>query len=275
MQTRYSVHPEHLQKMDTKELRENFLVEKIFSKDEINLTYTHNDRLIFGGVMPATKELELSKLEELRSDFFLQRRELGVVNIGDAGIVVVDSVEYTLQNKEAIYVGRGAKEVKFKSLDGGTAKFYINSSPAHHTYPTKLITHEEANRIEMGSEKTMNKRVIYQLIHPDVLETCQLCMGVTDLAVGSGWNTMPCHTHARRMEVYLYFNLPEEQRVFHMHGEPQETRHIVMANEQAVISPSWSIHSGIGTSNYSFIWGMCGENQTYDDMDHVAIKDLK
>lgn len=275
METRYSIHPEHLKQMDTEELREKFLVESIFVLDEIILTYTHDDRLIFGGVMPATKELELSTLDELRSEYFLQRRELGIINIGDTGIVTVDGVEYIVENKEAVYVTMGSREVKFKSADGKQAKFYINSSPAHHRYETKLISYAEAKHIKMGEESTMNKRVIHQLIHPDVIDTCQLGMGVTELAVGSGWNTMPCHTHDRRMEVYLYFDLDESQRVFHMHGQPQETRHIVMANEQAVISPSWSIHSGIGTSNYSFVWGMCGENQQYDDMDHVAIKDLK
>ena len=213
---------------------------------------------------------------ELGVDYFLERRELGVINIGGPGTVILDGEEYDLYYKDGLYAGMGIKEVSFKSDDpANPAKFYLNSAPAHHTYPTLKITMEMANKRPLGSVEGCNKRVINQYIHPEVCQSCQLVMGMTSLEVGSNWNTMPCHTHERRMEVYLYFELGEDDVVFHMMGEPQETRHLVMRNEEAVISPSWSIHSGVGTKNYTFIWGMVGENQTFDDMDDVDMKDIR
>jgi 4-deoxy-L-threo-5-hexosulose-uronate ketol-isomerase len=276
MDTRYANHPEDSKKYDTTELRKHYLEEKIFSEDEINLTYSHVDRIIFGGVMPVKESLSLKAAAELRAEYFLQRREMGVVNVGGLGTVVLDGKEYALDKYEGLYIGMGTKEITFASADNkNPAKFYINCAPATKTYPTVKITRDNALIVNLGSQDNMNKRTIYKLIHPEVCQSCQLSMGVTMLHSGSGWNSMPCHTHERRMEVYFYFDLPEDQRVFHLMGQAQETRHIVVANEQAVISPSWSIHAGIGTSNYTFIWGMCGENQDFDDMDHIKTKDLK
>lgn len=276
METRYANHPNDSKKYDTLELRENYLQEKIFEKDEINLTYSHVDRIIFGGANPVDNKLTLKAGEELRADYFLERREMGVINVGGSGNVILDGKEYKLNKYEGLYIGKGTKDVVFASDDkNNCAKFYINSVPAHKTYPTVKIDRSMAVTAELGDQKNMNKRTIYKFIHPEVCESCQLSMGVTMLKEGSGWNSMPCHTHERRMEVYFYFDLPEDQRVFHLMGQPNETRHIVMANEQAVISPSWSIHAGIGTSNYTFIWGMCGENKDFDDMDNLETKDLK
>ncbi|AWK51788.1 5-dehydro-4-deoxy-D-glucuronate isomerase [Clostridium beijerinckii] len=276
METRYANHPDDSKKYDTEELRKNYLQEKIFEADKISLTYSHVDRIIFGGAMPVEEKLSLKAAEELRADYFLQRREMGAINVGGSGAIILDGKEYKLDKYEGIYIGMGTKEIQFVSSDkNNPAKFYMNSVPAHTTYPTIKIDRSKAISAELGSLETMNKRTIYKFIHPLVCETCQLSMGLTMLNEGSGWNSMPCHTHERRMEVYFYFDLPEDQRVFHLMGQPQETRHIVMANEQAVISPSWSIHSGIGTSNYTFIWGMCGENKDFDDMDDIETKDLR
>jgi len=276
METRYSNHPDDSKKYDTSELRKHYLQEKIFEADEINLTYSHVDRIIFGGAMPVEEKLSLKAAEELRADYFLQRREMGAINVGGLGAIILDGKEYKLDKYEGIYIGMGTKEIEFISFDKNSpAKFYINSVPAHKSYPTVKIDRSTAVTAALGSQENMNKRTIYKFIHPDVCESCQLAMGVTMLTEGSGWNSMPCHTHERRMEVYFYFDLPEDQRVFHLMGQPQETRHIVIGNDQAVISPSWSIHSGIGTSNYTFIWGMCGENKTFDDMDNIETKDLK
>jgi 4-deoxy-L-threo-5-hexosulose-uronate ketol-isomerase len=276
METRYSNHPDDSKKYDTSELRKHYLQEKIFEADEINLTYSHVDRIIFGGAMPVEEKLSLKAAEELRADYFLQRREMGAINVGGSGAIILDGKEYKLDKYEGIYIGLGTKEIEFISFDKNSpAKFYINSVPAHKSYPTVKIDRSTAVTANLGSQENMNKRTIYKFIHPDVCESCQLAMGVTMLTEGSGWNSMPCHTHERRMEVYFYFDLPEDQRVFHLMGQPQETRHIVIGNDQAVISPSWSIHSGIGTSNYTFIWGMCGENKTFDDMDNLETKDLK
>ncbi len=275
-ETRYSNHPDDSKYYDTEELREKYLIEEVFIADEINLVYSHQDRIIAGGVMPIEQDLVLGTAKEIKSDYFLERRELGIINIGGSGKVVLDGTEYNVGHKEGMYVGRGTKEVIFKSDDkNNPAKFYINSAPAHCTYPTVLIDKEKANKRPLGDDKSMNKRVINQFIHPAVCKSCQLTMGMTELCEGSGWNTMPCHTHERRMEVYMYFDLSPENVVFHLMGTGDETRHIVMKNEQAVISPSWSIHSGVGTSNYTFIWGMCGENQDFDDMDWIATGDLK
>ncbi len=269
-------HPEDAKHYTTERMRNDFLIQDLFTPDKVRLVYSHVDRIIVGGVCPAKETLSLEAGHELGVDYFLERRELGVINIGGAGTVILDGEEYDLDYKDGLYAGMGIKEVSFKSKDASNpAKFYLNSAPAHKTYPTLKITMEMANKRPLGSVEECNKRVINQYIHPAVCQSCQLVMGMTSLDVGSNWNTMPCHTHERRMEVYLYFELGEDDVVFHMMGEPQETRHIVMRNEEAVISPSWSIHSGVATKNYTFIWGMVGENQTFDDMDNVAMKDLR
>lgn len=262
--------------MDTAALRNAFLIENIFTNDTINLTLTHYDRFIAGGAMPVSESIALPNPEKLKAQFFLERRELGIINVGGKGNVNVDGQAYELDFKEALYIGKGAKDVRFTSADKTKpAKFYINSAPAHHSYPTKKIARAQAEVVELGSPATANHRVINKLIVNSVLEVCQLQMGMTELKTGSVWNTMPAHTHDRRMEVYFYFEVPEGQSVCHFMGEPQETRHLWMQNEQAVISPNWSIHSGAGTSNYTFIWGMAGENLDYGDMDHCAIPALR
>lgn len=276
MKILYAHHPEDVKTYTTEKLREEFLMETVFAADEITLTYSHVDRIIYGGAMPVEKALSMDAGKELAAKYFLERRELGVINIGGDGTITCDGEVHEIREKEGIYIGRGTKEVVFASKDPSRpAKFYLNSCPAHTSYPTVKIDRQKALARPLGDNATMNKRTIYQFIHPDVLQSCQLSMGMTVLEEGSGWNTMPCHTHERRMEVYFYFDMAEDTRVFHMMGKPDETRHIVMSNEQAVLSPSWSIHAGIGTRNYTFIWGMCGENQDFDDMDHVAMKDLR
>ena len=276
LESRYSNHPEDVKHYTTEELREHFLIEHVFATDAVNLTYSHNDRIIAGGIMPVKETLTLTGGKDLGADTFFERREGGIINIGAKGLVVLDGEEFELGNQDGLYIGKGVKEIFFKSVDGSQpAKFYFNSCPAHHAYPHKLITLADANKVHLGDITTANKRTINQYIVPGLVESCQLVMGMTILEPGSTWNTMPCHTHERRMEVYLYFNMEADTRVMHFMGEPTETRHLVVANEQAVISPSWSIHSGCGTSNYTFIWGMCGENMTFDDMDHVAMGDLR
>ena len=276
MEVRYDTHPNDAMFYTTEELRGHYLIENLFEKGKINTVYSHVDRIIVGGATPGSDALKLEAGDELRAAYFLERRELGIINIGAPGKVTLDGVEYSLGNKYGLYVGMGTKDVKFESDDeANPAKFYFNSAPAHTTYPTVFIDMEKANKRPIGSMEDSNKRTIYQYIHPAVLKTCQLSMGLPKLEEGSMWNTMPCHTHERRMEVYLYFDLPEDAAVFHLMGQPQETRHIVMHNEQAVISPSWSIHSGVGTHCYTFIWGMVGENQDFDDMDHCKTNELK
>ncbi|OOB75068.1 5-keto-4-deoxyuronate isomerase [Clostridium haemolyticum] len=276
MDIRYANHPEDSKKYTTEELRKYYHVENIFKKDEISLTYSHVDRIVFGGAMPTDGELSLTAGKEMGVDFFLQRREMGVINVGGEGSIILDGSEYEMKKRDGLYIGMGIKEVKFKSKDkSNPAKFYINSVPAHRSYPIAKIDIKNANPVQCGEQENVNKRTIYQYVHPSVCESCQLLMGMTVLEPGNVWNTMPCHTHERRMEVYFYFDMDEDTRVFHLMGEPQETRHIVMKNEEAIISPSWSIHSGVGTASYTFIWGMCGENQTFDDMDHVKMQDLK
>ena len=276
LDVRYANHPEDSKHYTTEELRKHYLIEKVFIEDEVNLVYSHVDRVIAGGITPVKKALKLEGCKELGSEYFLERRELGVINIGGDGKVVIDEVEYEVKSREGLYVGMGSKELVFTSADEkNPAKFYINSSPAHKTYPTVMINLEKANKVHLGDLANSNKRTIYQYVHPAVCQSCQLVMGMTMLEPNNMWNTMPCHTHERRMEVYLYFDMTDENKVFHLMGEPNETRHIVMGNEQAVISPSWSIHSGVGTKNYTFIWGMAGENQTFTDMDHVAMDDLR
>lgn len=276
MEIRHSVHPEHAKKFTTDELRANFLVKDLFTHDAINMTYSHIDRIIVGGVLPVKQELSLEAGKEIGVSFFLERREIGIINIGGKGSIKADGTEYQLEGRDGIYIGKGTKEIVFSSVDSSNpAKFYFNSAPAHASYPTTKVSIEKANPIKLGSLEESNKRTIYQYIHPDVMQSCQLVMGVTILEPNNVWNTMPCHTHDRRMEVYFYFDIPENGVVFHLFGEPGETRHIVMRNEEAVIMPSWSIHSGVGTRNYTFIWGMVGENQTFTDMDHVPMPELK
>lgn len=276
LDVRYANHPEDSKHYTTEELRKHYFIGTIFRTDEAALTYSHVDRIIAGGIMPVTKEVRLEGSKELGSEFFLERRELGVINIGGAGKITVDGVEYRMNSKDGLYIGMGSKELVFISEDSlNPAKFYINSAPAHMTYPIVKIDIEKANPVKLGSIANSNERTIFQYVHPAVCKSCQLLMGMTVLEPNNMWNTMPCHTHERRMEVYFYFNMDPETRVFHLMGEPTETRHIIMANEQGVISPSWSIHSGVGTSNYTFIWGMVGENQTFTDMDHIAMGDLR
>lgn len=275
-ETRYAVGHKEAKNYDTTALREAFLAEDLFQTDKIKLIYTHYDRFIVGGVVPKSKTLVLDAIDPLKAQYFLARRELGIINIGGLGIVIVDGEEIVLENKEALYVGAGVKSVSFASVDAQQpARYYLNSAPAHASYPTKKVGREQANVLELGSLETSNERSIYQLIINGIVETCQLQMGLTMLKPGSVWNTMPAHQHDRRMEAYLYFDLAEEQAVSHFMGEPKETRHLWTTNEQAVISPAWSIHSGSGTSNYSFIWGMAGENLDYDDMDKYAATELK
>ncbi|MGH0054078.1 MAG: 5-dehydro-4-deoxy-D-glucuronate isomerase [Sphaerochaetaceae bacterium] len=280
MDTRYSTGKEAFKHMTTQELRDEFLVDGIFQADEVSGVYSHIDRIVTMGAMPVNGTLELEKNIDAMKDFgveyFLQRREIGMINIGGDGYVEADGKRYELVSLDGLYLPMGTKKVKLGSKDGkNPAKFYMSSTPAHHAFEAKHIVFADAKHVKAGSKAESNERVINQYIHPDVLDTCQLSMGLTQLEGGSVWNTMPVHTHERRMEVYFYFDIDEEQTLFHFFGEPHETRHIVVHNEQAVISPSWSIHSGVGTSNYTFIWSMCGENRTYTDMDHVATKDLR
>ncbi|MDR3411093.1 MAG: 5-dehydro-4-deoxy-D-glucuronate isomerase [Formivibrio sp.] len=274
---RQSCNAAYTKTLDTAGLRKEFLAEQIFTADQITMTYSHVDRIVFGGIMPVASEIAMPDLgKTFGTAYFLERRELGLINIGGAGTVVVDGVSYDIGHEEALYIGKGAKDLTFKSVSKDTpAKFYYNSTPAHAAYPIKKVTLEMASPQVMGDAKSSNRRTINKYIVPGVVDSCQLIMGLTKLEEGSMWNTMPCHTHERRMEVYFYFNMSPDALVFHMHGEPTETRHIVMHNEQAVISPSWSIHSGVGTQAYTFIWGMAGENQTFPDMDHVAMADIK
>lgn len=286
MEIRTAASPKDVKYYTTQRLREEFLIPKLFIEDDIKLVYSHIDRIITGGAMPVNKELVLTAGEELRAEYFLQRREMGIINIGGDGIVTVDGKKYEVNYKDGMYIGLGKKDIKFSSVDSkNPSKFYINSAPAHMTYPTVLIKREGTpqqdvviikaeNKVELGSLEQSNHRTICKYILPGQVESCQLEMGMTGLEPGSVWNTMPCHTHDRRMEIYLYFDLPEDAFVMHYMGEPTETRHIVVRNEQAVISPSWSIHSGSGSKNYTFIWGMVGENQDFDDMDSVDIKNL-
>ncbi|KGO86758.1 5-keto-4-deoxyuronate isomerase [Flavobacterium rivuli WB 3.3-2 = DSM 21788] len=272
---RYAHHPKDVKHYTTQELREHFLIPTLFEEDTIKLVYTMYDRYIVGGAFPLNKPLVLETIDELKADYFLERRELGIVNVGGKGKVTVDGTVYELNKKEALYVGKGSKEVIFETADGEQPYFYINSAPAHHAYPTKKVGKEDAEVIELGDQKTANRRTLNKLIVNSIVPTCQLQMGLTELHEGNVWNTMPSHTHTRRMEAYFYFDLAAGQTVSHFMGQPDETRHIFMQGHQAVISPEWSIHSGCGTSNYSFIWGMAGENLDYGDMDAVATDELK
>jgi 4-deoxy-L-threo-5-hexosulose-uronate ketol-isomerase len=275
-ESRYAQCPNEVKTMDTAALRENFLIENVFEPNQVNLTVSHFDRYIVGGAMPVDQKISLPNPDDLKATYFLERRELGIINVGGAAIVTADGERFELDYKEALYIGQGTKEVSFESADAAQpAKLYINSAPAHRQYPTKKVSKTDAEVVELGTPATANHRIINKLLVNSVLPTCQLQMGMTELKSGSVWNTMPAHTHDRRMEAYFYFEVPQGQSVCHFMGQPQETRHIWMQNDQAVISPNWSIHSGAGTSNYTFIWGMAGENLDYGDMDHCAINDLK
>ncbi len=276
MEVRQASNAKDVKHYTTERLREEFHISGLFTKDNVRMVYSHIDRIITAGVMPVYLELKLEAGKELAADYFLQRREMGCINIGGKGVITIDGVEYEMNPRDGIYIGMGNKEITFKSEDSeNPAKFYISSCPAHTTYPTVKIDITKAKKVPCGSVEECNKRVINQYIHPEVMKSCQLAMGLTQLEPGSNWNTMPCHTHDRRMEVYLYLDMGENDAVFHMMGEPTETRHIIMHNEEAVISPSWSIHSGVGTKAYSFIWAMCGENQEFTDMDFIETSDLR
>jgi 4-deoxy-L-threo-5-hexosulose-uronate ketol-isomerase len=273
---RQSYHPEDFKSYDTQRIRKEFLVEKVMEDDAINLVYSHIERYIVGGAVPVTKPLALETVDALKTKYFCERRELGAINVGGKGTVSVDGTDYVLEFKDALYIGKGAKEVVFSSADAShPARFYFNSAPAHKEFPNKHVTLKEANVLHLGTLESSNQRDINQLLINTVVETCQLQMGMTELKAGSVWNTMPAHTHSRRNEVYFYFNVPEGQAICHFMGQPNETRHIWMGNEQAVISPSWSIHSAAGTSNYIFIWGMAGENLDYTDMDIIKPNELR
>ena len=276
MEVRDAANAKDVKYYTTDRLREEFHIGNLFTKDNIRMVYSHTDRIIVIGMMPIKLELKLEAGKELAADYFLERRELGCINIGGAGIITIDGETYEMNPRDGIYVGKGHRDLRFKSVDeANPAKFYITSCPAHTEYPTVKIDITKARKVPCGSVEDCNKRVINQYIHPEVMKSCQLAMGLTELEVGSNWNTMPSHTHDRRMEVYLYLDMGPDDAVFHMMGEPKETRHIVMHNEEAVISPSWSIHSGVGTKNYSFIWAMCGENQEFTDMDHIETRELR
>ena len=276
MEVRQASNSQDVKHYTTERLREEFHIANLFTKDNIRMVYSHIDRIITAGFMPVFCELKLEAGKELAADYFLQRREMGCINIGGEGIITVDGVEYHMNPRDGIYIGMGNKEITFKCVDPeNPPKFYVSSCPAHTSYPIVKIDITKAKKVPCGSFEECNKRVINQYIHPEVMKSCQLSMGLTQLEPGSNWNTMPCHTHDRRMEVYLYLDMNENDVVFHMMGEPTQTRHIIMHNEEAVISPSWSIHSGVGTKAYSFIWAMCGENQEFTDMDHIETKNLR
>jgi 4-deoxy-L-threo-5-hexosulose-uronate ketol-isomerase len=276
MEVRFATHPDDFIQYDTPKIRELFLIENLMVEGRIKFVYSHYDRFIVGGAVPTQHDIELHTYEQLKSEYFLERREMGIINTGEKGKVVVDGQAFELNNKECLYVGKGCKSVVFISHNSTKpARFYLTSAPAHREYPTKKFTLAEADPMELGAKETANERRIYKFIHEKGIQSCQLVMGMTLLKPGSVWNTMPTHVHDRRMEVYFYFDLPENQKIIHLMGQPHETRHMVVSNEQAIISPSWSIHSGAGTHNYSFIWAMAGENYNYADMDLVDINYLK
>ena len=272
---RYASNPKTIKQYDTQQLRDEFLIEDLMQEGKIIFTYSHYDRYIAGSAVPLDP-LNLETIDPLKSTYFLERRELGIINVGGSGVIIADGVQYDLGFKDALYLGQGTKEVIFKSNDSkDPAKYYLNSAPAHKQYPSVKVSKSESKKLELGSAETSNHRTVNQMIIGGIVTTCQLQMGMTELKSGSVWNTMPAHVHDRRMEVYFYLDIPENQAVCHFMGQPQETRHIWMNNHQAVISPPWSIHSGAGTSNYTFIWGMAGENLDYSDMDVAKITDLR
>ena len=276
MKTLAAIDPVRAKSMNTAELREAFLLENLFRPEEISLVYSENDRAVIGSAVPQQEKLALGATKELAANYFAERREIGVLNIGSAGRVIVDAQTFELANRDMLYIGRGAKEIIFNSENpSAPAAFFLMSFPAHQTYPTRVARFSEAATVRLGAPENANQRTIYKYIHPGGIQSCQLVMGFTQLHNGSIWNTMPPHTHARRMEVYLYFDLPENARMFHFMGQPEETRHLVVANQQAVISPSWSIHCGAATSAYAFCWAMGGENQAFEDMDGVRMEQLR
>ncbi len=276
MEIRFQNSPKETKGMTTAELRSNFLCENLMRIDDITYIYSHYDRMIIGGVKPVKKAVALKNNAELRSEFFLERREIGIINVGGNGLVTVDGTSFELNKLECLYAGKGVKDISFKTVnENDPAVFFLLSAPAHQSYPTTKFTKEQASPVSLGSPATSNERTIYKYIHADGIQSCQLVMGLTVLKEGSVWNSVPPHTHTRRMEVYFYFDVPAEQRIFHMMGEPDETRHVIMQNHEAVISAPWSVHFGCGTSNYSFIWGMAGENKQFTDMDPAPITELK
>jgi 4-deoxy-L-threo-5-hexosulose-uronate ketol-isomerase len=276
MEIRFQSSPREVKGMNTQQLRENFLVQHLMQANQIQLVYSHFDRVIVGGAMPVSNPVLLPNEAELRADYFLERRELGIINVGGAGTVEADGVVYELNKLDALYLGKGTRSVSFSSASADQpAQYFLLSAPAHHTYPNRRMQKDEAAPVHLGEKATSNERTIYKYIHQEGIQSCQLVMGLTVLKEGSVWNSVPPHTHTRRMEVYFYFDLPEAHRVFHLMGEPQETRHIVMANQEAVISPPWSVHCGPGTTNYGFIWAMAGENYTFTDMDPVPIATMQ
>ncbi|MCR5857663.1 5-dehydro-4-deoxy-D-glucuronate isomerase [Mesorhizobium sp. J428] len=276
VEVRQAIDPQAAAGYGTDRLRAEFLIQSLFVPGEIRLTYSQYDRMVVGGATPAGAALKLEPVKQAGTPSFLDRRELVAVNIGGKGTISAGNDSFTLDHRDMLYLGMGAGEVFFASADAANpAKFYLLSAPAHHSYPSRLVRIGEANRLDLGAQATSNERSIYQFIHPDVLQTCQLVVGMTVLAPGSVWNTMPCHVHDRRSEAYLYFALGEDARVVHLMGEPNETRHLIVKNEEAILSPGWSIHSGAGTSNYTFIWAMAGDNVDYKDVDMVAMGDLR
>ncbi|MFT3981341.1 MAG: 5-dehydro-4-deoxy-D-glucuronate isomerase [Ferruginibacter sp.] len=276
MQIRFQNSPRETATMNTAALRENFLIQQLMQPGKIELVYSHYDRMIVGGAVPTVAAIELPNEGELKANYFLERREAGIINVGGNGKVTADGVEYALEKLECVYLGKGTRAVSFSSDDANTpAIFYILSVPAHQSYPNRKMTKAEAAPVNLGDIATSNKRTIYKYIHNDGIQSCQLVMGLTTLETGSVWNSVPPHTHTRRMEAYFYFDLDAAHRVMHFMGEPQETRHLVMANHEAVLSAPWSMHFGVGTSSYGFIWGMAGENKEFTDMDAVAIADIK
>jgi len=276
MEIRFAQSPQEVANLNTELLRDHFLIQDLFKTDTIQLTYSHYDRMIIGGIKPVNNAVELNNPEELKANYFLERREMGIANVGGDGKVVVDGVDYALSKLDCLYIGKGTKEVRFISNDPSQpALYYMLSCPAHQTYPTAVCKKEAASPLELGAANTSNKRTVYKYIHLEGLQSCQLVMGITVLEEGSVWNSVPPHTHTRRMEVYFYFDVPQDHSVFHFMGEPQATKHIIMANQEAVISAPWSTHFGCGTSNYGFIWGMCGENLVYTDMDPAPVNTLK
>jgi 4-deoxy-L-threo-5-hexosulose-uronate ketol-isomerase len=276
MQVRFQNSPVETKQMTTEQLRKNFLIEGLMQPGTIQLTYSHYDRMIVGGIVPTSSAINLPKEEELKANYFLERREMGIINVGGKGTVTADGVAYEIEKLECVYLGKGTKEVSFSSASGKEpALFYVLSVPAHQTYPNRKMTKAEASPVNLGDISTSNKRTIYKYIHNDGIQSCQLVMGLTNLDAGSVWNSVPPHTHTRRMEAYFYFDIDDAQRVFHFMGEPQETRHLVMANNEAVLSAPWSMHFGVGTANYGFIWGMAGENKEFTDMDPVPVATIK
>lgn len=276
MQVRFAIGPNETKQLDTEQLRDNFLVQNLMQDDSVQLVYSHYDRVIIGGAKPVGQTLELPNHPELKAEYFLERRELGIINVGGKGTVTVDNEAFEMDKQDCVYAGKGTRKVSFASADkSDPALFYLLSAPAHAAYPATKFTKEQASPVELGAANTANKRTVYKYIHLDGIKSCQLVMGLTVLAGGSVWNSVPPHTHTRRMEVYFYFDLGEGQRIFHFMGEPQQTRHLVMNNHEAVISAPWSTHFGCGTGNYGFIWGMAGENLVYTDMDPAPVAALK